>query len=54
MEQISNMDEMDKVMHFVDELKLATQVEVNYNMPQTLKMAIEIAIRYNMARFGLT
>src|SRR5688572_17119433 len=49
MGQIANMDKMDKVMHFVDGLKLATQVEVNYNMPRTLEMAIEIAIRYDMA-----
>src|SRR5688572_14502481 len=54
MEQISNMDEMDKVMHFVNGLKLATQVKVNYNMPWTLEMAIEIAIRYDTARFGPT
>ena len=54
MGQIANIDEMDKVMHFVDRLKLATQVEVNYNMPWTLEMAIKIAIRYNTARFELT
>jgi len=54
MGQIANMDEMDKVMHFVNGLKMATQVEVNYNMPQTLKMAIEIAIRYDTARFEPT
>ena len=48
------MDEMDKVMHFVNRLKLATQVKVNYNILQTLEMAIEIAIRYDMARFEPT
>ena len=45
---------MNKVMHFVNGLKPATQVEVNYNMPRTLEMAIEIAVRYNTTHFSLT
>ena len=47
MGQILNIDKMDKVMFFVEELKLATQVKVNYNIPSILKEAITIAIRYN-------
>ena len=54
MEQISNIDKMDKVMFFVEELKLATQVKVNYNILSTLKEAITIAIRYDTAQFRPT
>ena len=54
MGQIVNIDKMDKVMHFVNRVKPATQVEVNYNMPRTLKMAIKIAVRYNTAHCSST
>src|SRR5687767_10009503 len=54
MGQIINMDKINKVMHFVDGLKPATQVKVNYNMLRTLEMAIEIAVRYNTAHFDPT
>ena len=54
MGQILNIDKMDKVMHFVNKLKPATQVKVNYNMLKTLEMAIKIKVRYNTAHFGPT
>ena len=51
MGQIANMNKIDKVMHFVDGLKPAIELKVNYNIPKTLEMAIEIAVKYNTAYF---
>ena len=50
--QIEEMGQLDQVMHFVEGLKSATRVEVNYRAPDTLTDAIEVAIAYDTARFG--
>ena len=50
--QIEGMGELDQVMHFIDGLKQATKVEVNYKSPNTLEEAIHAAIAYDTARFG--
>lgn len=50
--QIEGMGELDQVMHFIDGLKQATKVEVNYKSPSMLEEAIYAAIAYDTARFG--
>ena len=50
--QIEGMGELDQVMHFIDGLKQATRIEVNYKSPTTLEEAITVAIAYDTARFG--
>ena len=50
--QIEDMGALDQVMHFVDGLKQATRIEVNYKAPNTLEEAITAAISYDTARFG--
>jgi len=50
--QIRGMGELDQVSHFIDGLKNSTQVEVNYQAPDTLEDAIKIAVTYDTARFG--
>jgi len=51
-EQIEDMGELDKVMHYVEGLKSATQQEVKYQAPQTLEDAWKLAVRYDTAMFG--
>jgi hypothetical protein len=51
--QIEGMGKLDQVSHFIDGLKHATQVEVNYRAPEAIKDAIKIAVTYDTARFGL-
>jgi len=50
--QIEEMGQLDQVMHFVEGLKSATRVKVNYCTPDTLTDVIEVAIAYDTARFG--
>ena len=50
--QIEDMGNLDQVMHFIDGLKQATKVEVNYKAPDNLEEAITAAIAYDTARFG--
>ena len=47
------MEELDKVAYFVDGLKPATRMEVNYQSPETLDDAWKLALRYDTAMFGL-
>ena len=51
--QITVMEELDKVAYFVDGLKPATRMEVNYQSPETLDDAWKLALRYDTAMFGL-
>jgi hypothetical protein len=51
--QITAMEELDKVAYFIDGLKPATKMEVNYQAPETLDNAWKLAIRYDTAMFGL-
>ena len=51
--QITAMEELDKVAYFIDGLKPATKMEVNYQAPETLENAWKLAIRYDTAMFGL-
>ena len=51
--QITAMEELDKVAYFIDGLKQATKMEVNYQAPETLEDAWKLAIRYDTAMFGL-
>ena len=46
------MSELDKVMHYVEGLKSATQQEVKYQAPQRLKDAWKLAVRYDTAMFS--
>ena len=50
--QIEDIRELNKVMYFIDGLKQATKVEVNYKAPNNLEEAITAAITYNTAKFG--
>jgi len=52
-EQIENINELDKVSYFVDGLKGATQKEVAYQAPVTFEEAWKLAIRFDVAMFGL-
>ena len=47
------MKELDKVSYFIDGLKSATKMEVNYQAPATFEDAWKLAIRYDTAMFGL-
>ena len=47
------MDELDKVIYYVDGLKRSTRTEVIYQAPQTLQAAIERATLYDTAIFGI-
>ena len=47
------MEELDKVFYFIDGLKAATKMEVNYQAPETFEDAWKLAIRYDTAMFGL-
>src|SRR6185369_12715898 len=51
-EQIEDMGELDKVMHYVEGLKSATQQEVKYQTFQTLEDAWKLAVRYDTAMFS--
>jgi Retrotransposon gag protein. len=51
--QILNMEELDKVSYFIDGLKAATKMEVNYQAPETFEDAWKLAIHYDTAMFGL-
>jgi hypothetical protein len=51
--QITAMEELDKVSYFIDGLKAATRMEVNYQAPETLDDAWKLAIHYDTAMFGL-
>ena len=46
------MGELDKVMHYVEGLKSATQQEVKYQAPQMLEDAWKLAIQYDTAMFS--
>jgi hypothetical protein len=50
--QIEGMEELDQVMLFIDGLKQATRIKVNYKSSNTLEEAITAAISYDTARFG--
>ena len=47
------MEELDKVSYFIDGLKAATKMEVNYQAPETFEDTWKLAIHYNTAMFGL-
>jgi Retrotransposon gag protein len=44
MGQIENMEELDKVSYFIDGLKAATKMEVNYQAPANFEDAWKLAI----------
>jgi hypothetical protein len=48
------MAELDKVTYFVEGLKPATKMEINYRAPATFEEAWKLAIRYDSAMFGIT
>jgi len=48
------MSETDKIMTFVKGLRLATQSEVDYHMPDKLEDAIKMAINFDDAHFHKT
>ena len=52
-EQIDNMNELDKVSYFVDGLKGATRMEIAYQSPENFEEAWKLAIRFDTAMFGL-
>src|SRR5436305_7349521 len=47
------MEELDKVFYFIDGLKAATKMEVNYQALETFEDTWKLAIRYDTAMFGL-
>ena len=46
------MNKLDKVMHYVEGLKSATQQEVKYQASQMLEDAWKLAVRYDTAMFS--
>src|SRR5262245_27520849 len=52
-EQITAMEELDKIAYFINELKPATKMEVNYQSPEMFDEVWKLAIRYDTAMFGL-
>jgi hypothetical protein len=51
--QITDMADLDKVTYFIEGLKPATKMEVNYQSPANFEDAWKLAIRYDTAMFGL-
>ena len=50
--QITDIAELDKVTYFVEGLKHATKMEVNYRVPGNFEDAWKLAINYDTAMFG--
>ena len=52
-EQIENINELDKVSYFVDGLKGTIQRKIVYQVPVTFEEAWKLVIKFDIAMFGL-